>query len=63
MDGDPGVAEMIRVRLAHDDVHVSLLLGMWADAEDCDLDKREARGNLLTDVAQHIANGMTQIRR
>jgi len=60
IDGDPEATEMIRVWLAHNDVHVSLLLGMWADAEDCDVDEREAWGNLLADVARHIANGMSQ---
>jgi predicted secreted Zn-dependent protease len=59
-DGDEQATEMIRVWLAHSDVHVSLLLGMWEDAEDCDVDEREAWGNLLADVARHIANGMNQ---
>lgn len=60
IDGDPEATEMIRVWLAHDSLHVSLLLGMWEDAEDCDIDEREAWGQLLADVAQHIANGMAQ---
>ena len=60
IDGDPEATEMIRVWLAHEDVHVSLLLGMWEDAEDCDVDEREAWGNVLSDVAQHIAHGMSQ---
>lgn len=60
IDGDPNATEMIRVWLAYDDVHVSLLLGTWEDAEDCDIDEREAWGNLLADVALHIANGMAQ---
>ncbi|WP_420010157.1 DUF5076 domain-containing protein [Xanthomonas sacchari] len=58
--GDPGVAEMIRVRLAHNYAHASLLLSMWADAEDHDVDEHELRGNLLTDTAQHIANSMAK---
>ena len=60
IDGDPDATEMIRVWLAHNDVHVSLLLGMWADAEDCDVDERDAWGNLLADVAHHISHGMAQ---
>lgn len=59
-DGDPHATEMIRVWLAHQDVHVSLLLGMWEDAEDSEVDEREAWGNMLADVARHIANGMRQ---
>lgn len=59
-EGDENATEMIRVWLAHEDVHVSLLLGMWEDADDCDIDEREVWGNLLADVARHIANGMKQ---
>ena len=59
-EGDPRATEMIRAWLAHEDVHVSLLLGMWEDAEDSEVDEREAWGNLLADVARHIANGMHQ---
>ncbi len=60
IDGDPRATEMIRVWLAHEDVHVSLLLGMWEDADGCEVDEREAWGNLLADVARHIANGLEQ---
>lgn len=59
-EGDDDATEMIRVWLAHEDVHVSLLLGMWEDADDCDIDEGEAWGNLLADVARHVANGMEQ---
>lgn len=51
---------MIRVWLAHNRLHVSLLLGMWEDANDSAIDEREAWGTLLSDVARHIANGMVQ---
>ena len=51
---------MIRVWLAHQDVHVALLLGMRNDAEDCDVDEREAWGNVLANVARHIAIGMNE---
>lgn len=57
---DNHATEMIRVWLAHEDVHVSLLLGMWEDAADCDDDERETWGNLLADVTRHIANGLRQ---
>lgn len=60
IDGDPNATEMIRVWLAHDDVHLTLLLGMWADAEDSDVEEGEAWGNLLADVALHVAHGMAQ---
>lgn len=59
-EGDPDATEMIRVWLAHDQLHVSLLLGMWEDADDSEVDEREAWGTLLSDVAKHIANGMLQ---
>lgn len=59
-EGDPRATEMIRVWLAHNQLHVSLLLGMWEDAEDSQIDEREAWGHLLADVARHIANGLEQ---
>lgn len=59
-DGDEHATEMLRVWLAHEEVHVSMLLGMWEDAEECDIDEREAWGNLLADIARHIAHGMQQ---
>jgi hypothetical protein len=58
--GDPDATEMIRVWLAHDDVHLSLYLGMWQDAEDSQVDEREAWGTMLADIAQHIARGLNQ---
>jgi hypothetical protein len=59
-DGDSRAIEMIRVWLAHDDMHVSLNLGMWHEAENPDVDEREAWGFLLADLTRHIANGMMQ---
>ena len=59
-DGDENATEMMRIWLAHDDLHVSLLLGMWADADDCDIDERDAWGELLADTVQHIANGLNK---
>ena len=58
--GDEKATEMIRVWLAHDALHVSLLLGMWSDAEDSKFDERDAWGQLLADLTKHIANGMMQ---
>jgi predicted secreted Zn-dependent protease len=55
---DDRATEMIRVWLAHENLHVSLLLGMWEDAEDSDVDERAAWGELLSDVIKHIANGL-----
>lgn len=60
IDGDPNATEVVRIWLAHDDVHLTLLLGMWADAEDSDVDECEAWGNLLADVALHVAHGMAR---
>jgi hypothetical protein len=51
---------MIRVWLAHDDVHLSLFLGMWQDAEDSSVDERDAWGTMLADIAHHIAHGLKQ---
>jgi hypothetical protein len=58
--GDENATEMIRYWLAHKENHISLLLGMWADAKDCDVDELYAWGNVLADIAQHIANGFEQ---
>jgi hypothetical protein len=33
---------------------------MWQDAEDSEVDEREAWGFLLADLTRHIANGMMQ---
>lgn len=58
--GDDDATEMIRIWLAHQDLKISLHLGMWEDADDCDIDEREAWGELLADTVAHIANGMYQ---
>ncbi|TQV69606.1 DUF5076 domain-containing protein [Exilibacterium tricleocarpae] len=60
IEGDDDSTEMIRIWLAHEDLHVSLLLGMWEDAEECEVDERDAWGELLADSIQHIANGLNQ---
>jgi hypothetical protein len=56
--GDDQATEMIRVWLAHNDLHVSMLLGMWEGAEESEVDERDAWGELLADLTKHIANGM-----
>jgi predicted secreted Zn-dependent protease len=60
IQGDPKATEMIRVWLANGEVHVSLLLGMWADSATAGVDEREAWGQLLADVSRHVANGLHQ---
>jgi len=49
---------MVRVWVAHSQLHVSMLLGMWQDAKDSQVDERDAWGELLADLTKHIANGM-----
>jgi len=56
--GDEKATEMIRVWIAHNQLHVSMLLGMWQDAPESQVDEREAWGELLSDLTKHIANGM-----
>jgi len=60
VDGDERAREMIRVWLAHGTLNVSMTLGMWEDADDCDVDERDGWGELLADLMRHIANGMSQ---
>ena len=60
VSGDDRATEMIRVWLAHEDLWVSLFLGMYEDADDCDIDERDAWGMLLSDIVKHIANGLHQ---
>jgi hypothetical protein len=56
--GDENAAEMIRVWVAHGQLHVSMLLGAWENAQECGIDERDAWGELLADLTRHIANGM-----
>jgi hypothetical protein len=58
--GDDLATEMIRVWLAHNELHASMLLGMWEDAKDCEIDERKAWGHLLADLTRHIAHGLRQ---
>lgn len=57
---DPNATEMIRVWIGNRDIHVSMLLGMWEEASNHDIDEREAWGEMLADLIRHIANGLTQ---
>ena len=56
--GDENATEMIRAWVAHNQLHVSMLLGAWQDAQESQIDEREAWGELLADLTRHIANGM-----
>jgi hypothetical protein len=56
--GEENATEMIRVWIAQEQLRVSMLLGMWKDAEQSDIDERDAWGELLADLTRHIANGM-----
>jgi hypothetical protein len=57
---DPNAMEMIRVWIGNKDIHVSMLLGMWEEASNFEVDEREAWGEMLADLIRHIANGLTQ---
>src|SRR5262245_54718921 len=58
IESDENATEMIRFWLANGEPHLTLLLGMYEDAEDCEVDELFARGNILSDIAQHVAKGM-----
>lgn len=60
VEGDELATEMVRFWLAHGAPHLSLFLGMYQDAEDSDVDELWAWGNILSDIAQHVANGLSQ---
>lgn len=60
IQGDPNAMEILRVWVGNKDIQVSMLLGMWEQASDFDIDEREAWGELLADLIRHIANGLTQ---
>jgi predicted secreted Zn-dependent protease len=57
---DPKATEMARVWIANKSLHVTMLLGMWADALESEIDERDAWGELLADLTRHIANGLVQ---
>ena len=60
IEDDADATEMVRFWLANGAPHVSLLLGMYEDADDSDVDELSAWGNILSDIAQHVANGLSQ---
>ena len=57
---DPNAMEMMRVWIGNKDIQVSMLLGMWEEASNFEIDERDAWGELLADLIRHIANGLTQ---
>jgi len=60
IESDPNSTELIRFWLANNEPNLTLLLGMWEDADESEVDELYAWGNVLSDIAQHIANGMEQ---
>lgn len=59
--GDDDATEMVRFWLAHGKPHLTLLLGMYEDSGDENsADELWAWGNILSDIAQHVANGLSQ---
>jgi hypothetical protein len=56
-EGDSAAVEMARVWIGNGTCNVSLFLGMYEDADECNEDELEVWGNILSDIAQHIANG------
>jgi len=60
IEGDPTAMEMMRVWIGNKDIQVSMLLGMWEEASNFEIDERDAWGELLADLIRHIANGLTQ---
>lgn len=61
VEEDPSATEMIRFWLANGQPNVSLLLGMYEDSDDENAaNELWAWGNILSDIAQHVANGMSQ---
>ena len=58
--GDENAMEMLRVWIGNRDIQISMLLGMWEQASQGDIDERDAWGELLADLVRHIANGLTQ---
>lgn len=60
IEGDNEATEMVRFWLANGAPHLSLLLGMYQDAEESKVDELWAWGQILSDIAQHVANGLSQ---
>lgn len=60
IEGDPNAVEMLRVWVGNKDIQISMLLGMWEEMSNQDIDEREAWGELLADLIRHIANGLSQ---
>lgn len=61
IEGDEDAAEMVRVWIAHGELHVSMLLGaLREEFEDGTTNEPETWGHLLADLTRHIANGLHQ---
>lgn len=60
IQNDDNAMEVLRVWIGNKDIQVSMLLGMWEEASNFDIDEREAWGELLADLVRHISNGLTQ---
>lgn len=59
--GDDDAAELVRVWIAHGELHVSMLLGaLREEFEDGTSNEPETWGHLLADLTRHIANGLHQ---
>jgi hypothetical protein len=51
---------MVRAWIANKELHVTLNLGVWANAINTEVDERDAWGMVLSDLVRHIANGLHQ---
>ena len=60
ISGAPNAIEMIRVWVGNEDIQVSMLLGMWEDALECNINEKTAWGELLADLIRHITNGLNE---
>lgn len=57
---DNNSTEVVRFWISSGDCHVNLNLGIWAD-DGNDIDKELwIWSNILSDIAQHVANGLNQ---
>jgi len=55
--GDDQALEMLQAWIGKGQIHVSLNLGVWEDSPD--QSEEAVWGNLLADIAYHIANGLS----
>lgn len=57
-NADDDAVEMARVWFGNRKCNVALHLGVYENDADSEIDELWAWGNILSDIAQHIANGM-----